>query len=791
MNNLASYAWLKEYLKTDATAEEFARELSLKSMSVEKIEHLAEKFANMVVGVIKEIKPHPDANKLRIVVTDIGARTVEIVCGGTNVAEGMKVFVALPGSKVRWHGEGDLVELAVTKIRGVESIGMICAPAEVGFEALQGGDHEIWDLTAITDAKAGTPIAEALGLDDTMLDVEITTNRPDAMGRVGLAREGAAAVGGSFVWKTPKSPKAGSGVDLKVTVKDPRCTRYMAVAVACVKVAPSPWWLQKRLLMAGIRPINNIVDITNYVLLEYAQPMHAFDYAKLTGGEIVVRPAHGESIVALDGKTYPLDGELVISDEDRPVAIAGIMGGEASSTTAATTTVVFESATFDGLTIRRTARKLNCYSDAQLLFEKGLSTEATEAALVRAVALTLEIAGGKVASEVVDVRQADAAPLVYTLRPEKARERIGVDIADKRMLEILASLGFDAKKEGKAYEVTVPYWRDHDIEGEVDLIEEVARMYGYHNMPSVLPAGAPPATQEPAAVTWERFTKRFLAAAGYDEFYSNSFVSVDDLANYGEDPAQAYQLLNPLASDQSHMRTSLMPSVLRNIELNQGHTPCGNFFELSRVYCKRPQNIPEEMTHLVFGTFGYDDAERAFMQLRGTLEAFAARTGLPFRLAREGVESRWHPTRSATVFLGEKAVGTIGEVAQHIQSAFGVDRRVMAVLIELESLFGSMQLTHRYQPLPTFPAIVRDISVLLDEKAEFDGIAASLKKGMVSAVHLVDIYRGAGVPEGKKSVTLSLTLQAADRTLTSEEAEGELAHAADMLAKEFGGILRS
>lgn len=789
MNNLASYTWLKEFLATNASAEEFARELSLKSMSVEKTERLTETFAHMVVGVVHAVTPHPNADKLRVVATDVGERVVEIVCGGTNVVPGMRVCVALPGAKVRWHGEGDLVTLAVTKIRGVESVGMICAPAEVGFAKLPCGDHEIWDLTTITDAHAGTPIADALGLDDVVFDIEITTNRPDAMGCVGLAREAAAAVGGAFSWKAPKLPKAGKGVDLTVRIDDERCGRYMAVVVDGVKVAPSPWWLQRRLLLAGHRPINNIVDITNYVLMELAQPMHAFDYATLKDG-IVVRPAKkGETLKALDGKEYTLDGELVIADGARPVAIAGIMGGEETGTTAATTTVVFEAAAFDPVNVRRTSRKLNVYSDSQLLFEKGLSTEAPVAALARAVELTLKIAGGNVASGIVDVGVTDYQPSVFPLRPEKARARIGVDIPDAQMVDILATLGFAVKKAGKAYNVTVPYWRDHDIEGEADLVEEIARIYGYHAMPSVLPTGRLASAQEPASVTWERWLKRALAAAGYDEFFSDSLVSAEDVERYGERAADAYALLNPLSSDLSHLRTSLMPSVLRAVERNQGHTPSGRFFELSRVYLKT-HGLPDETTHLVFGEFGYDDAEQAYMHVRGTLEALAAKTGLRLTIAREAISTRWHPTRSATVALNGLAVGMIGEVVHDIQCAFGVDRRVMVVLVELDALFGAMRVTHRYQPLPAFPAIVRDLSVLLDERAAFGDIAAAVHTDMVADVALVDIYRGNGVPEGKKSVTLSLTLQVPDRTLTSDEAERVLGEAAKVLESQFGGILR-
>lgn len=795
MNNLASYNWLKEFVKTDLTPDAFAREISLRSMSVEKIDDVAARLDKCVVGLVNELRVHPNADRLRIVTVNIGSETVEVVCGGTNVLEGMKVAVALPGARVRWHGEGDLITLAETEIRGVKSIGMICAPSELGFPELETGDHQIWDLSQVTQAAAGTSLSEALGLDDVMFDIEITTNRPDAMGVVGLAREAGAAVGAEFSWTAPALPPGQSEIPFSVSIDDrSRCFRQMAVVIDNVQVAPSPWWLQKRLLMAGVRPINNIVDITNYVLLEYAQPLHAFDYRALEGGEIRVRAAKaGEKITLLNGKEYELDGELVLADSAKPLDVAGIMGGEFTGTTSATKTIVLSASAFDATSIRRTSRKLNLQSDAQLLFEKGLSTEALPSALARAVELVQQVAGGQVASMVCDVRTGEYQPLQFSLRPDKVRERIGVEIDDTRIENILLTLGFavETASGDVSWKVNVPYWRDHDIEGEVDLVEEVARIYGYHEMPSVLPSGALPTTAEPFAVTWERFTKRFLAAAGYDEFFGYSFANADDLRKYGQDPAQAYALLNTLTSDQSHLRTSLMPSVLRAIESNQGHTPSGAFFELSRIYLKRQGDIPEENYHLVFGEFGYDDVEATFRRVRGTLEQFAAKTGLSIRLSREAIGEHWHPTRSATIFVNDKALGMIGEVAENIQSAFGVDRRVFVVLLELEELFGEMHLTHRYVPVSEFPSITRDLSVAVDEQVAFADLAEAAKGEMVTSVGLVDVYRGTGVAEGKKSVTLSLTMSVPDRTLTSEEAQAVLDRTSSVLAERFGGILRS
>jgi phenylalanyl-tRNA synthetase beta chain len=792
MNNLASYNWLKEYCKTDLSVADFARELSLRSMSVEKVDDVAARFDRIVIGLVNEVRSHPNADKLRLVTVNIGSETVEIVCGGVNVASGMKVCVALPGSKVRWHGEGDYITLGESEIRGVKSIGMICGAGEVGFAELEKGEKEIWDLSFVL-AVAGTNLAVALELEDTVFDIEVTTNRPDVMGIVGLAREAAAAVGGQFVGKQPTVITPGTGIPFTVKIENTeRCARQMAVVIDDVKVAESPWWLQKRLLLAGVRPINNIVDVTNYVLLEYAQPLHAFDYRNIEGSEIIVRAGKlGEKITALNGKEYDIGGHIVLADAVKPLDIAGIMGGNETGTTEATKTVVLSASSFDATSIRRTARALNLQSDAQLLFEKGLSTEALPIALARAVELILQTAGGIVASAVCDTRVKEYKPLVFPFRPEMARKRIGVEIADERMQRILEELGFVVNRTAEVWQVTVPFWRDHDIEVEVDFSEEIARMYGYHLMTGVLPAGNPPTTQEPVAIIWERFIKRQMAAAGYDEFFTYSFTNVEDVVKYGDDVATPYEILNPLVSEQSHLRISLIPGILRAIEGNQGHTRAAKFFEVSRVYLPTVNDLPIEETHLVFGEYGYTDATSVFRKLRGTLEMLANKTGLEITLSRGDIGDKWHATRSANIIIGGKIVGIIGEVSEKIQQRFGVDLRVFMVMLEVENLFEAMKLTHRYTLSSEFPAIMRDLSVIVDERVEFAAITRELKNDLLTTVALVDVYRGKGVDGGKKSLTLQLTLQATDKTLTAEEANKVIEEVGEVLKTKFGGILRS
>ncbi len=795
MNILASYNWLKEHVKTKLSAEEFAKEFSLRSMSVESIDNLGQRFENMVIGVVKSIAQHPNADRLRVATVDIGEKEVPIVCGGTNLAENMRVVVALPGSRVRWHGGADWTELKKTEIRGVESIGMICAPSEIGLDKIPCGDHEIWDLTSVINAPAGASVAAALDCNDTIFDIEVTTNRPDAMGMIGLAREAACAIGGDFIpMKTLPPYEGGSWREvLNVRLEDARCERYMAAVIEGVTVGESPWWMQKRLLFAGLKPINTIVDISNYVALELGQPMHAFDAESISENTIVIRPGKkGEKLTLLDGKIVEIDSSImVIADAEKALAVAGIMGGKDSGTTASTTTVIFEAAMFDALTIRRGSRAIDVSSDSQMLYEKGLSPSALPMALARAVELAMELAGGTLV-DVVDVYPEPRKPRVFPFDPEQARRRIGVDLDDAQQIDILTRLGFSVAKKKLAYSVTVPYWREDDIEGEVDFTEEVARMYGYHNMPAVLPASRPPAGFDDASLDWAMWTKKFLARAGFSEFFSNSMVSVTDLEMYGVSPKDALALYNPLSTDITHMRPTLVPSVLRAVERNQAFTNTASIFELARVYVPQEDQLPEERMMVVFGEYGIADAEKTFMRLRGVAEYFAAKSGITLTFDRAPKNDHWHDGRTVTITFDGVTVGTLGQVAEDFQHSFGIHRPVFLVEMNLEVLFPAMQRAQHYQALPAFPVVTRDIAVLVDEKTEFEKIFSVVRgaKSLVTDCRVVELYRGEGIPSGKKSVTVGVTLMAPDRTLTSQEVDEVMTAVVRELALRVDGTIR-
>jgi len=806
MNILASYNWLKEYVVFHGGADVFAKRLSLCGPSVERQYPQAPLFENMVIGQVLEIKPHPNADKLRLVRTDLGKKKMEFVCGGTNLTVGMKVVVALAGAKVRWHGQGDLVELKPAEIRGVRSEGMICAAGEIGLgESFPHADMEIMDVSWCK-SKPGTSFAKAMGLDDTVFDIEVTTNRPDAFSIVGLAREAAAILGVKFTWKEPVIPLPSRTIRVKpLEVRNavPKtCTRYQAVVMDNVAIGPSPWWVKNRLRLAGIRPINNIVDITNYVMLEYGQPMHAFDYDRIGGQTIVVRTAKdGETIKTLDGQDIRLsDGQLVIADESRPMAVAGVMGGEESAVHPDTKTIVFESACFDPVSVRRTARAVNLHTDSSLRFEKGLPEEQTYPALARAVELCQEIACGRIAGPVADAHQAPHRKIKFVFRPTKAEELIGVSIPKAKMASILKSLGFIVSpRSGLAknarYEVTVPYWRERDIEGERDFAEEIARVYGYHNLPSLLPTGEIPVEQPSPVLAAEKKTREFLRGAGYTEVLNYSFISKEQIERCGRDLESALRVANPLSADFEYMRPNLIPGALSTIKENQGFFPEGRFFEISNVYLPRPSELPDERIHVLAAVYGpANDAEAFFREIKGIFESYCRLMGLEGDVLRRLGESRlWHPGRSVGVSVEGRAIGVLGETHPAVLKRFGIDGRAAIMDIDLAGMIAALRPVQRYRPVSPFPPVLRDLAFVVDERTEYAALAGAVKEasGLLKDLELFDVYRGAGIGAGKKSLALHLSFSQPDRTLTAEEADKAIEDIKKALAAKFGAVLRA
>jgi phenylalanyl-tRNA synthetase beta chain len=806
MNSLVSYSWLSDYVDlSKITPDEFAKRMSLCGPAVEKIVPRDADLDRVVVGRIKAIKPHPNADKLRLVTVDIGKRSIDLVCGGTNLEDGQWVAVALVGAKVRRHGEGDLIELKPAEIRGVKSEGMICSANEIGlFDAFPHADRQILDLgKAIPklNVKPGTPLADLLGLTgDVVMDIEVTANRVDAMGLVGMAREASAILGRRMRVTSHESrvtsPKSKSGshaltpsrphAPVYVTVHDKNlCPRYMAVRINGVTNGASPWWMKQRLMSAGHRPISTLVDITNYVLLESAQPMHVFDVKKMAhgakGAEIHVRLAKkGEKIKALDGKTYDLDVKsLVIADAKHPVAVAGVMGGEATGVDDSTTDIIFECATFDPVSVRRTSRRLNLYSDSQLRFEKGLSTESVPPAMARAIELTLDLCGGDVAGPAVDVRAGGYKARAFSISAEDVAARIGVDLPIAKQVKILKDLGFRVAVKGKTMAATIPWWRDHDIEASVDLTEEIARVYGYGNIPARLPVGDLPPRKPDAELFWEDKVKVIAKGAGLTEAYSYSFVSDDLYRKADFNPAVCLKVQNPLSEEFVNMRTSLLPSMLQIVSENAERSKEQRVFEVANVYVRASgighrawKDLPDEQLQLA-GAFL--DGEESWKGAKGFVEHLLDELGIKGvswrRISEQGF---WHTGRSVQAFVGEKLLATVGEVDPRIRANFKIDGRLALVECPLEEVFALAKTANAYEAPSPFPDSKRDLAIVVPHDVEYGDVARTIKEidPIVQTVEWFDTYEGKGVPAGKKSLAIHLTFSSREKTLTTEEVDG-------------------
>ncbi|MDQ5919680.1 MAG: Phenylalanine--tRNA ligase beta subunit, partial [Patescibacteria group bacterium] len=647
MNILASWNWLNELVDLrDLTPEEVAARVSLSGPGIEKLLPQDTDLAGIVVGCITRIEPHPQADKLRIADVAVGeGAPLRIVCGGANIAVDQWVPVAKIGARVRWHGEGELIELKPIEIRGVASEGMICAANEMGLgESFTHGERDILDLGAALPWQVwteGMPLAEALGLNgEVLMDAEVTTNRPDAMGMVGFAREVAVILDRPLLVREPApvSSEVASTV-IPVTVRGeregkPLCERFCAVRLDGFTQHATPWWMKRRLANAGIPSITLAVDIGNYVMLERAQPLHLYDATKLQGGLTVAPVERDQVFEALDGKTYTLAaGMLAVHDEAGPVAIAGIMGGARTAVTPETSSVVIEAATFEEVSIRRTSRGLNLATDASRLFEKGLSAEAPTSALARAVELCIELGGARVASTVTDVRAREAHTPVFSIEEARARELIGVDLAGEDMEAILIKLGFEVTREKGVLTARVPWWRDHDIEDGRDLVEEIARVYGYARMTPVFPAGQSAVPSDPCFAFEERL-RDLCKGFGGVETMGYSFVSKEELERVDISVENCVRLANPLSQDWEYLRPSLVPTLISTIRENQERQKTFEVFELSRTY--HPQQVgdlPEERDSLLYAVYGGSEPWRKAKGVAETLLETLGISGGEWRVA--------------------------------------------------------------------------------------------------------------------------------------------------------------
>jgi len=808
MNILVSDKWLREYVKMKQTPDKFAALISLVGPSVEHINYRGAELDNVVVGKIVGLEKHPNADKLRLAKVDVGGKTLSIVCGGSNLSEGQLTAVALVGARVRWHGQGELVTLEPATIRGVASEGMICASSEIGLaDRFPAKDEkEIVDLTSF-GYKPGTPLAKALGLNDCVYDIEVTSNRPDAFGIVGLAREAAAATGGNFVWKEAKLPRTKNqepiSKNLKVSIQTKKtCSRYQAAVIEGVTVGSSPAWMQERLVSAGLRPINAVVDITNYVMLELGEPMHAFDEAMVPGRVIKVREAvEGEKLLALDGKEYALKpGMMVIANATEPIAVAGIMGGEASGVTGATKNIVLEAASFNSASVRHTGRALNLRSDAAMRFEKNVPQGLTAPALARAVQLVLQICGGKLVGAADEIVRRETAPRV-SIATRSLCEKIGINIAPAVAKKYLTALGFAVTASASKITAKVPYWRVGDIAIAEDLVEEIARLYGYHKLPSVIPPGVSNEAPDPVFDVEARI-REALIGAGCADMMSVSLVGAELLKQAGEGEAPVARISNPLTNDLEFLRPSHRARLLEAVRINEKNFSAGSGFEIGKVFTPSidADELPVEQLSLgvvvwgrsMSGGVGRDQGE-IFYSAKGLVERLSEALHVNLTFGKDFPKNDfWHPGRSVSVHLGDAVIGTLGELTPDARAAAGVESRVALALIDVAELVKAAKPSADYREPSAYPPVLRDIAFVVPRKTEHEFIVAAVKAvdPLIVGIELFDHYEGKGIEEGKKNLAYHLTYQSPSRTLVADEVDAIHAKVSRMLEHKFHATIR-
>ena len=646
------------------------------------------------------------------------------------------------------------------------------------------------------DVKPGDDIAVVIGADDHVVEFEITPNRPDCLSVIGLAREASATFGRPLKLHTPEVKGCGGSiaelVDIDIEDGD-LCPRYTARMVKNVKIQPSPAWMRERLRNSGVRPINNIVDITNYVMLEYGQPMHAFDFSCVEGGHIIVRTAReGETIQTLDGNQRKLTTSMLcICDENRPVCVAGVMGGANSEIVGDTAMVLFESANFNGTSVHRTAAALNMRTDASSRYEKGLDPMNTLKAVERACELVELLGAGEVVEGVMDVIAKDSNPVTVKLEPEKVNGLLGTDVSREEMVRILEALDF--KVEGDT--IHVPSWRS-DVEHYSDIAEEVARFYGYNNIPDTLSNGLTARRGLTDIQQTENLLGSVCRAAGYDEIITYSFISptyYDKIDLPKDSPLRdSLKILNPLGEDTSIMRTTTLPSMLEILTRNYNfRNKSAKLYELGRVYFKRADGLADEPKVLTLGAYG-DGMD--FFALKGAVEAVLKQLRIEnVRFLADSENPSYHPGRCAKVFSGDRLLGVLGQIHPHVAGNYGVDAELYAAELRFDALYESKGAQPVYQPLPKFPAVTRDIAVVCDASVTVGELEDAIRKGakgLLKDAALFDIYTGVGIAPGKKSVAFNLTLRADDRSLTAEEADADVKSILTALEQECGAILR-
>ena len=781
-----SLSWIKAYVPDlDVTAQEYTDAMTLTGTKVETFEKLDADLDKIVIGQILSIERHPDADKLIICQVNVGEKTVQIVTGAPNVHEGDKVPVVLDGGRVAGGHDGKKtpggIPIKSGKLRGVDSYGMMCSIEELGSTREMYPEAPEYGIYIFPeDAVVGESAVKALGLDDVVFEYEITSNRVDCYSVIGIAREAAATFRKEF--KPPVVTATGNSEDVhdyvKVTVKDTDlCPRYCARVVKNIKIAPSPVWMQRRLAATGIRPINNIVDITNYVMEEYGQPMHAFDYDKLAGHEIVVRRAEAnEKFVTLDGQERTMDENvLMICDGEKAVGIAGIMGGENSMITDEVKTMLFEAACFDGTNIRLSSKRIGLRTDASGKFEKGLDPNNAEAAINRACQLIEELGAGEVVGGMVDVYTKKKEPVRIPFQPERINALLGTDVSEEDMLAYFKKidLAYDAEKR----EIIAPTFR-HDLFRMADLAEEVARFYGYDNIPTTLPRGEATLGKLPFETRIEGIARDVAEFSGFSEAMNYSFESpkVFDklLIPADSELRKTVVISNPLGEDFSVMRPLPLHGMLSSLAFNYNHRNKNvRLYELAKVYLPKSlplTELPDERVQFTLGMYGEGD----FYVMKGVVEEFFSKAGIRGKLSYDPKAGKTflHPGRQANIIYHGEVMGYLGEIHPQVADNYGIGDKAYVAVLDMPVVVKYADFDRKFTGIARFPAVTRDLSMVVPHEilaGDIEDMIIQRGGKILESYQLFDVYEGSQIKAGYKSMAYSVVFRAKDKTLEENE----------------------
>ena len=835
--------WLKDYVAIRLAPKELAQKLTMAGTEVKAIETVGGTWDNMVVGQVTALNPHPNADRLKLATVNLGTQQTTVVCGAPNISLGQKVPFAHTGAQLIDGHTGKVISLKPAKIRGIVSEGMVCSEKELGVS-----DSHEGIMVLPPEAPIGAPLNEYLG--DVIFDLDITPNRPDCLSTTGVAREIAALTDEMLHLPEVHYEETEQPIDsfISVDVVEPYlCPRYCASLIMGVKIAPSPSWLQQRLSACGTRPISNVVDVTNYVMLEYGQPLHAFDYHKLKGKGIIVRRAkNGEAMTTLDGTERVLNPDtLVIADKERAVAIAGIMGGVDTEVTNETNAILLESANFNQAAIRQGCSDLNLQSEASIRFEKGLNPDLPLLPLKRATQLLLELAGGEATRGIIDVYPGKSEPKLILLSAEQVKRLSGIEVTMGEMLKVLKSLSFEcqetviasppplplrgaqATRQPPQISVSVPYWRS-DIKCAADLVEELVRITGYDKIPITRLSATLPQQESRLLATRQRNNlkqnlRNFLTGCGFQEILTYSLVSLEKLKKLSPElelEVTPLKVANPMTKEQEYLRTSLRVGLLTALSHNQKFEQAGiKLFEIGKIFLPQGEKeLPPSLRHrepkakqsegekelpqekeMLCAVLSGPRAELSWHTDKEPLDFFDAKGVVENLLNQLGLEATFgasndkglFPERGTNIIIDDNQSGIVGNLHPKVAQAFELSRTVCLIEIDLEKLWDKVAKLKQYHPIPRFPSTTRDIALVIDERVTYQQTENIIQSSpLVKKVTLFDIYTGKQIAKGKKSFAIRIVYQSHDRTLTDEEVDKTQEQMLGRLHQELGADLR-